>query len=166
MACLRECPKAIVSILKKEGQWKVESMGSPNHKSLLGSIETCQGNAEIPKEKWLSITNHVVNRLSNQQSVQKMLAWCSHWRRATKRVAHSRFSTTQWIAKIVHDTRLFKTVPHLTDCVRTTALAAYHSLYLIHLPKHTHFSHEVVEEATKLIALDHNHNTSRQQVRQ
>ena len=30
----------------------------------------------------------------------------------------------------------------------------------------THYSHKVMEEATKLVALDHNNNASRQQVRQ
>ena len=36
---------------------------------------------------------------SNQQSVQKMPASCSHWRQPSKKVVHSRFSPTQWTAK-------------------------------------------------------------------
>lgn len=42
------------------------------------------------------------------------------------------------LLKIVHDTKLLRTLPRLTDCVRTTALEVYHFLYLKHLPKHTH----------------------------
>ena len=130
------------------------------------SIETCQGDPENLKEKWLSITNHIVNRhdfLSN-----RVLKKCQH------DVLDEDMRRKKWLTpgspphsellKIVHESRLHKTLPHLTDCVRTTALEAYHSLYLKYLPKHTHYSHKVMEEATKLIALDQNHNASRQQV--
>ena len=132
------------------------------------SIETCQGDAEILKEKWLSITNHVVNR--HDFPTNKVFKKCQHdalneGGRRKKWLTPGSPPHNELI-KIVHDTRLLKTLPHLTDCVRTTALEAYHSLYLTHLPKHTHYSHKVMEEATKLIALDHNHNASRQQVRQ
>ena len=53
MAFLQERPK-ITEGCEKLGQW-VPSI--TNH--FWWSIETCQGDAENLKERWLSITNHV-----------------------------------------------------------------------------------------------------------
>ena len=121
---------------EKLGQW-VPSI--TNH--FWWSIETCQGDAENLKERWLSITNHVVNR--HDFPSNKVFKKCQH------DALDEGMRRKKWLTpgspphnellKIVHDTRLLKTLPHLTDCVHTTALEAYHSLYLKHLPKHTLF---------------------------
>ena len=109
----------------------------------------------------MSIANHVVNR--HDFPTNKVFKKCQH--HALTEGNHRKKWFTPGspphneLLKIVYDTRLLKT-PHLTDCVCTTALEAYHSLYLKHLPKHTctHYSHRVMEKGTKLIALDHNHS--------
>ena len=160
MAFLQQCPKKLRTSSKKKsceklGQW-IPSI--TNH--FWWSIETCQGDAENLKERWLSITNHVVNR--HDFPSNKLFKKCEHdaldegvrW----KKWLTPGSAPHNALLKIVHDTRLLKTLPHLTDCLSTNALEAYHSLYLKHLPKHTHYSHKVMEEATKLVALDHNNN--------
>ena len=151
---------------KKNGCEKLSSwiLSKTNHPCW--SIETCQGDADILKEKWLSITNHVVNW--DECSQNKSFKKCEHGSlgegERRKRWLKPGSPPYNELIKIFNDTRLLKTFPYLTDCVRTTALETYHSLYLKHLPKHTHYSHKVMEESTKLIALDHNHNALREQV--
>lgn len=164
-AC-KNVTKKLRAVSKKKGSEKLGEWIPSITNHFWWSIETCNGDADTLKEKWLSITNHVVNR--HDFPSNQFFKNCQHGEldESTRR--------KKWLTpgspphndllKIVHDTRLLKTLPHLTDCVRTTSLEAYHSLYLKHLPKHTHYSHKVMEEATKLIALDHNHNASRKQV--
>lgn len=62
MECLQECPeKKLSASSKKKGCGKLSQWVPSITNHFWWSIKTCQGNAEILKEKWLSITNHVVN---------------------------------------------------------------------------------------------------------
>ena len=163
---IKNVTKKLYASSKKKGCEKLSQWVPSITNHFRWSIETCEGDADILKEKWLFITKHVVNR--HEFPNNKVFKRCEHG------VLDGSARRKKWLTpgspphsallKIIHDTRLQKTLPHLTDCIRTTALEAYHSLYLKHLPKHTHYSHKVMEEATKLVALDHNHNSSRQQV--
>ena len=62
------------------------------------SIETCDGDADILKEKWLSITSHVINR--HEFPNNKVFKKCEHGvldgsARRLQEVAYTRLSTTQ-----------------------------------------------------------------------
>ena len=62
MAYLQECPKKLRTSSKKKGCEKLGQWVPSITDHFWWSIETCQGDAENLKERWLSITSHVVNR--------------------------------------------------------------------------------------------------------
>ncbi|XDV12130.1 hypothetical protein PO909_000857 [Leuciscus waleckii] len=67
------------------------------------------------------------------------------------------------LVKTVTDKLLLKDLDHLTECVHTTTLEVYHSMYLKYLPKRTHFGYDVMVHASMLAALDHNNNVNKEQ---
>ena len=159
--------KKIRAVAKKKDCHKLDPWIQSITNHFWWSMQTCEGNAEIIKEKWISITNHVVNRHTFEDN--KHFKECNHAELGTENTRRK-----QWLipgspphnemVKIVHATRLLNTLPQLTECIHTTSLETYHSLYLKYLPKHTHYSYTAMEKGTKLVVLDHNHNVAREQV--
>ena len=127
---IKNVTKKLYASSKKKGCEKLSQWIPSITNHFWWSIETCDGDADILKEKWLSITNHVVNR--HEFPNNKVFKKCEHG------VLDDSARRKKWLKpgspphntllKIIHDTRLQKTLPHLTDCIRTTALEAYHSL--------------------------------------
>ncbi|KAG1934115.1 hypothetical protein F2P79_020247 [Pimephales promelas] len=143
------------------GQWIPSIV---NH--LWWSAQSCDGNAEVLKEKWISVIHHVTNR--HDWPGNRHYHQCSHepldetsqrrklWLKPGSE-AHNA------LVKVVTHKRLLKDLDHLTKCIHTAKLEVYHSIYLKYLPKRTHFGYHVMIHASMLAALDHNNNVNREQ---
>ncbi|XP_077094810.1 uncharacterized protein LOC143746700 [Siphateles boraxobius] len=128
--------------------------------------QTCEGNAELLRERWVSIVHHVTNR--HEWPGNRYYHKCPHepldeavqrgklWLKPGS-VAHNS------LVKTVTDKRLLKDLDNLTECVHTTTLEVYHSMYLKCLPKRTHFGYDLMVHASILAALDHNNNVNKEQ---
>ncbi|XP_048010409.1 uncharacterized protein LOC125244363 [Megalobrama amblycephala] len=128
--------------------------------------QTCEGDAEVLKEKRVSVTHHVTSRHDwpgnrhyhrcaheplDEQSERRKL-WSSPESEAHKA-----------LVRTVKDKRLLKDLDHLTKSIHTTTLEVFHSMYLKYLPKRIHFGYDVMVHASMIAALDHNNNTNREQ---
>uniref|UniRef100_A0A671PRE8 Uncharacterized LOC107702177 n=1 Tax=Sinocyclocheilus anshuiensis TaxID=1608454 RepID=A0A671PRE8_9TELE len=136
-----------------------------NH--LWWSAQTCEGNAEVLKEKWVSVIHHVTNR--HDWPGNKHYHRCAHepldeLTERTKLWLSPGSEAHKALVRTVKDKRLLKDLDHLTKCIHTTTLEVYHSMYLKYLPKRTYFGYDEMIHASMLAALDHNNNANRQQV--
>lgn len=132
-----------------------------NH--LFWCSETCGGDANLLREKWLSSVHHVVNR---HQWNGLLVDHCGHgpldedgdeefaWLTEDSE-AHKALKT------VVQDKRLLKDLNKLTDFCHTGPLESYHSLILSYAPKRLHFPYAGQQTRLQLAALDHNHNVDR-----
>lgn len=130
--------------------------------------ESCNKDAKILQERWLSVIHHVTNRHSWPGN--KHFHQCDHHQ------PHSREQQRKkkWLkpgsaahtalVNIVKDKLLLKDLLHLTQFAHTTALEVYHSMYPKYLPKLQHFTHDVMKVGAILAALEHNFNANRPQV--
>ncbi|XP_016359907.1 uncharacterized protein LOC107702177 [Sinocyclocheilus anshuiensis] len=135
-----------------------------NH--LWWSAQTCEGNAEVLKEKWVSVIHHVTNR--HDWPGNKHYHRCAHepldeLTERTKLWLSPGSEAHKALVRTVKDKRLLKDLDHLTKCIHTTTLEVYHSMYLKYLPKRTYFGYDEMIHASMLAALDHNNNANRQQ---
>ncbi|PFX13390.1 hypothetical protein AWC38_SpisGene22529 [Stylophora pistillata] len=131
--------------------------------------ESCNKDAEVQQEKWLSVIHHVRNRHSwlgikhfhkcDHQPLSREQQRTKKWLK-TGSAAHTALVNT------VKDKLLLKDLLHLTKFVHTTALEVCYSMYLKYLPKLQLFSHmhDVMKVGTMLAALDHNFNANRPQL--
>ncbi|KAK0138496.1 hypothetical protein N1851_024974 [Merluccius polli] len=129
------------------------------------SAQTCGGDAEVLKEKWVSVIHHVTNR--HDWPGNRHYHCCAHepldeTSQRSKLWLQPGSEGHQALVKTVKDKRLVKDLGHLTKCIHTS-LEVYHSMYLKYLPKRTHFGYDVMIHASMLAALDHNNNANRGQ---
>lgn len=129
--------------------------------------ESCNEDAEVLQEKWLSVIHHVTNRHSWPGN--KHFHKCDHQPLSQEQQRKKKWlkpgsAAHTALVNIVKDKLLLKDILHLTQFVHTTALEVYHSMYLKYLPKLQHFTHDVMKVGTMLAALDHNFNANRPQV--
>jgi len=121
--------------------------------------ESCCGDAQLLKEKWISCIHHVVNRhtFNGERMTQ-----CEHeetdddidWMTIDSG-AHKALKS------VVLDRRLLKDIEKLTGFCHTGQLEVYHSMLLKYAPKREHFHFEGMQARLQLAALDHNHNVDR-----
>uniref|UniRef100_A0A672IZZ1 THAP-type domain-containing protein n=1 Tax=Salarias fasciatus TaxID=181472 RepID=A0A672IZZ1_SALFA len=131
------------------------------------SAQTCEEDAVLLKEKWVSVIHHVTNR--HDWPGNRLYHRCAHEpldeeSQRNKLWMKSGTEAHTALVKIATDKRLLSDLDHLTKCVHTTTLEVYHSMYLKYLPKRTHFGYDVMVHASMLAALDHNNNVNRKQV--
>ena len=129
--------------------------------------ESCNEDAEVLREKWLSVIHHVTNRHSWPGN--KHFHKCEHQPLSPEQQRKKKWlkpgsPAHTALVNIVKDKLLLKDIVHLTKFVHTTSLEVYHSLYLKYLPKLQHFTHDVMKVGTMLAVLDHNFNANRPQV--
>lgn len=135
-----------------------------NH--LWWSAQTCDGNADLLREKWISVIHHTSNR--HEWPGNRYYHSCAHepldeGTQRSKLWLKPGSAAHNSLVKTVTDTRLLKDLDHLTKCIHTTTLEVYHSMYLKYLPKRTYFGYDVMVHASMLAALDHNSNVKREQ---
>lgn len=121
--------------------------------------QTCCGDPQLLKEKWMSCIHHVVNRhhFNGERMTQ-----CEHgetdddidWMTPDSG-AHKALKS------VVLDQRLLKDIDKLTGFCHTGQLEVYHSMLLKYAPKREHFHYDCMQARLQLAALDHNHNVDR-----
>ncbi len=94
-----------------------------NH--LWWSAQTCEGNAEVLKEKWVSVIHHVTNR--HDWPGNKHYHRCVHepldeLTERTKLWLSPGSEAHKALVRTVKDKRLLKDLDHLTKCIHTTTL--------------------------------------------
>ncbi len=128
--------------------------------------ETCEGNKELMREKWISIVHRTAN--IHSWDCADLYNECPHPPipgdvAQTKRWFRLGSPAHEALKEIVFDKNLLKDIQQLTLCCHTGSLEVYHSVQTKYLPKRQHFSHGGMAARTQLAALDHNANTGRQQ---
>ena len=128
--------------------------------------ETCEGNKELLREKWISIVHHTANIHSWDSAdiyhecphppIPRDEARKKRWLRPCS-AAHDA------LREVVFDKNLLKDIQLLSLCCHTGNLEVYHSVQTRYVPKRQHFSYKGMVARTQLAALDHNANTGRQQ---
>ncbi|KAK7886684.1 hypothetical protein WMY93_026305 [Mugilogobius chulae] len=127
--------KGVSKKLNAEGKKKgCEELGSwitsvINH--LWWSAQTCEGDAVLLKEKWISVIHHITNR--HDWPGNRHYHQCAHQpldeeTQRSKLWLKPGSEAHNALVKIVMDKRLLKDLEHLTKCVHTTTLEV---LYII-----------------------------------
>ena len=128
--------------------------------------ESCNGDAEVLREKWQSAVYHTAGIHSWKD--KKHFHACQHdplsdedkrgisWLRAGS-PAHDA------LQKVVQDKTVLKDLGHVTMFCHTGQLEVYHSLLLKYAPKRQHFSYPGTVCRTQLAAIDHNYHLGRKQ---
>ena len=127
---------------------------------------TCDGNAEVLKEKWKSVLFHVTNK--HKWNGYTHFHECCHARLTSAQIRKKNWlkpDTPAYIAleEVVLNKKILKDIEKLTEFCHTGELEVYHSEYLKYCPKREHFSHKGMVARAQLAALDHNANCGRKQ---
>ena len=127
---------------------------------------TCEGNAELLKDKWISILHHVVDKHSWDSSI--LYNCCPHdpisatTRRKPKWLKEGS-PAHEALKQVVIEKRLFNDLHLLSKFIHTGALEIYRSLYNKYMPRRQHFGYKGMVGRSQLAALDHNSGTGREQ---
>ena len=130
---------------------------------------TCNGQAEVLREKWLSMLEHIVNKHTWKSSPKfQFVKKCGHAvmsRREKKSITWLKKGSPSLVAleEVVTNQKLLKDLAKLTEFHHTGQLESYHSLMTKYVPKREHFSYNGMVARTQLAILDHNANTNRSQ---
>ena len=124
--------------------------------------ESCGGDDQLLREKWLSLLNHITNK--HRWGGSKIFKKCAH----TVLTAAEK-SETEWLdpkspafkalQEIVTATRLLNALPHVTMFCHTGELEVFHSMLLKYCPKRQHFHYDSMKARLYLAALDWNSQT-------
>ena len=130
---------------------------------------TCNGQAEVLREKWLSMLEHIANKHTWKSSPKfQFVKKCGHAvmsRREKKSITWLKKGSPSLVAleEVVTNQKLLKDLAKLTEFHHTGQLESYHSLMTKYVPKREHFSYNGMVARTQLAILDHNANTNRSQ---
>lgn len=135
-----------------------------NH--LWWSCETCEGNKDLLKDKWLSVLHHTANL--HTWGGSHLFSECAHPPLQVDREERTKWLTPgghthQVLTKLVMDKPLVKALAQMTAFCHTGNLEVYHSVLLKYCEKRQHYSYEGMIARTQLAALDNNHNLGRAQ---
>lgn len=128
--------------------------------------ETCEGNKELLREKWISIVHHTANIHSWDSA--DLYHECAHPpiprnEARTKRWLRPGSAAHNALKEVVFDKNLLRDIQLLSQCCHTGNLEVYHSVQTRYVPKRQHFSYKGMNARSQLAALDHNANTGREQ---
>jgi hypothetical protein len=131
-----------------------------NH--LWWSAATCRGDADLLREKWISILHHIRN-VHSWAGGTKFLQ-CAHpplSQNEQRLWLDPKSAAYEKLKSIVLSKKLLKDIAHLTSFCHTGNLEVFHSVMLKYCPKRQHFSYNGMLARTQLAALDNNHNVGR-----
>ena len=162
--------KSITKKLTEKAKKKDCSELSPWIKSVSNHLwwcaDSCEGNKELLREKWISIVHHSAN--VHHWDSADLYHECAHPPiprnvARTKRWLRPGSPAHEALKEVVFDKNLLKDIQQLTLSCHTGTLEVYHSVQTKYLPKRQHFSYKGMVARTQLAALDHNANTGREQ---
>ena len=155
----RNIKKKLLKIAKKKACVDLQ----PWIKSIINHFwwccASCEGDAEVLKENWISILYHIVDK--HRWKVGKVFKKCKHPRLTKEQRSRKPFLSTtspSYVAleKVVLDKNLLGAFDYLTSFNHTGTLEVYHSLYNKFCPKRLHFSYSGMIARSQLAVLDHN----------
>lgn len=122
---------------------------------------TCEGNAEILREKWTSIVHHICGKHS--WTANNHFHKCLHPRytkaqNKKKKWLKSGSPAHEALKSVVFGKSLLKDLPRLTKFSHTGFLEVFHALFTKYAPKRSHFWYEGMLTRSQLAILDHNTN--------
>uniref|UniRef100_A0A1X7U564 THAP-type domain-containing protein n=1 Tax=Amphimedon queenslandica TaxID=400682 RepID=A0A1X7U564_AMPQE len=143
---------------EKIGEW---SKSIANHLYWCAA-STTDGNQEMIKDKWLSLTNHIHNKHKHTGLYKR----CSHGRLSNKKNKkwfkwHTKASTK--VCDLLSNTRLCNQVKKLSPLHQTSAIEAFHSVIIQFAPKSRTFSFKGMLARLRLAALHCNENGNKEQ---
>lgn len=162
--------KSITKKLNEKAKKKDCGELSPWIKSISNHLwwcaETCGGDPELLREKWISIVHHTAN--IHSWDTADLYHECAHPPiprevARTKRWLRPGSPAHEALKEVIFDKNLLKDIKQLSLCCHTGNLEVYHSVQTKYVPKRQHFSYKGMVARTQLSALDHNANTGRQQ---
>ena len=125
-------------------------------------VATCRGNAQLLREKWLSLLNHITNR--HAWGGNQLFHKCEH---AKLTLEQKRF--TKWLnpkseaykalQSVVTATQFLNALPQVTKFCHTGELEVFHSMLLKYCPKRQHFHYESMVGHLNLASLAWNLQT-------
>ena len=125
--------------------------------------QTCGSDAEVLKEKWISLAHHIAN---NHTWIGETMIGCEHGA-----LTDSERAETDWLElnsaahnalkDVIFNKKLLKDIEKLSQFCHTGSLESYHAMLLKYVPKRQHYSHAGMNARLQLAALDHNHNVGR-----
>lgn len=138
-----------------------------NH--LFWCADNCKDDAELLREMWKSLLNHITNKHCFKKEFPKYLK-CAH-KPFTKKESRKK----KWIKKyspaynaieeVVLDKKNLEDMEHLTEPYHTGNLEVFHSLINSYASKRHEFELNVMDARVKLAVLDHNNNVDRKQAK-
>ena len=128
--------------------------------------QTCGGNAEDLRERWVSILNHVVNK--HRWKNNKYFRKCGHGRLSRRKERKTKWledRSSAYVAQeeVVLNKKFLKDIEKLTEFHHAGELEVYYSFLLKYVPKRLHFSYKGMIARTQLAVIDHISNTRREQ---
>ena len=130
---------------------------------------TCNGLADVLREKRLSMLEHIVNKHSWKSSPKfQFVKKCGHAamsKREKKSITWLKKGSPALVAleDVVTNQKLLKDLAKLTEFHHTGQLESYHFLMTKYVPEREHFSYNGMVARTQLAILDHNANTTKSQ---
>ena len=155
----RNIKKKLLKLAKKKARRDLQ----PWIKSIINHFwwccASCNGDAKVLKENWVSILYHIVDKHSWKEG--KTTKKCKHPRLTKEQRSRKPFlskDSPSYIAleKVVLDPNLLGAFDYLTKFSHTGTLEVYHSLYNKYCPKRLHFSYAGMIARSQLAVLDHN----------
>ncbi|XP_035695017.1 uncharacterized protein LOC118428879 isoform X2 [Branchiostoma floridae] len=139
-----------------------------NH--LWWAVQTCEGNAELLREKWTSIMNHTAN--VHHWSGKQLFHSCEHEDLGSE---EEKTTTTKWLemgspahkalGKVVYERQLLKDMAQMTKYKHTGEVEVYHNVVTKYAPKRIHYSYNGMKARVQLSIIDHNENIGRKQAK-
>ena len=162
--------KSVVKKLTQKGKQKhceqllpwIQSIS--NH--LWWSAQTCNGDAQLLTDKWVSIVHHISNVHEWVGNEGSQFTKCVHPTLTTEEQRSKKWMRPgsvvhRTLTNVVKDKTLLKDIKKLTGFHHTGSLEVFHSLLLKYCPKRQHFSYVGMQARIELTILDHNYNTER-----
>lgn len=162
--------KNIKSVLREATKKKKYESLNPWTKSIINhfwwSCKTCEGNADILKEKWVSILNHVtdVHKWEGNSYVNECLHdSLSEEMREKKKWLDKNSLSYEMLKSVVLNERTISDLPYLAQFKHSGELEVFHALYNLYCPKRLSFSYEGMYARSQLAVMDHNSGVGRSQ---
>ena len=154
--------RKLLALAKKAGCGPIKEWAHSISNHLYWCAASSQGDGELVRQKWQSISNHVANiHHGHSERYPKCLhgtindsAWLVSGSRAHK-----------GLQLLVNNKIFLKDIAKLSPSGQTSSLEAYHSVLLFFAPKMVHFFFPAMKARLLLACLHYNENSDRAQAR-
>jgi hypothetical protein len=123
---------------------------------------TCNRSAQLLKEKWISVLNHVSN--NHRWTGNVLFHRCDHSKLTAKQKKQTlwldqKSEAFKALQAVVMNNRVLNVLPQLTKFCHTGELEVFHSMLLKYCLKRQHFHYDAMKARLMLAAMDWNSQT-------